>query len=99
MHSTEADHATPAWGLGTVDLAVLDADRALVRWWDGGGPRLGVLDAVSGETTPVDVEGCAFDSLQAVGDEVALRRGLVDRLPEVVRGPLSGGPARPRPVR
>ena len=29
-------------------------------------------------------------SLQAVDDEVALRRGLADRLPEVVRGPLSG---------
>ena len=90
LHTPEADHTTPAWGLGTVDLAVLDADRALVRWWEDGSPRLGVLDARSGETEPVDLEGCAFDGLQAVGDEVALRRGLVDRLPEVVRGSLSG---------
>ena len=90
VHTPEADHASPAWGLGTVDLAVLDADRALVRWWDDGGPRLGVLDARTGKTARLDVEGCAFDGLQSVGDEVALRRGLVDRLPEVVRGPLSG---------
>ena len=43
---------TPQWGLGTVDLAVLDADRALVRWWDDGDPRLGVLDARTGEIEP-----------------------------------------------
>lgn len=88
VHSPEADHASPPWGLGAVDLAVLDADRALVRWWDADGARLGVLDARTGETAPLVTEGVSFDSLHATGGEVAFRRGLTDRLPEVVRGPL-----------
>ena len=41
----------------------------------------------------LDVEGVTFDQLQAVDGELALRRGLPDRLPEVVRGPV-GGPVR-----
>ena len=90
VHSPEADHASPPWGLGAVDLAVLDGDRVLVRCWGDRGPLLGVLDARTGVTTPVDVEGVSFDSLHAVGADVAFRRGLTDRLPEVVRGPLGG---------
>ena len=90
VHSPEADHASPPWGLGAVDLAVLDGDRVLVRSWGDRGPLLGVLDARTGVTTPVDVEGVSFDSLHAVGADVAFRRGLTDRLPEVVRGRLGG---------
>ena len=93
LHHDRADHAAPQWVLGAVDLAVLDADRALVRWWDTAVARLGVLDARTGVVEPLDVEGVTFDQLQAVDGEVALRRGLPDRLPEVVRGPL-GGPLR-----
>ena len=76
-----------------VDLAVLDADRALVRWWDDATAALGVLDARTGEVEPLTVEGVAFDQLQSVDGELALRRGLADRLPEVVRGPLGRGAA------
>ncbi len=90
LHHDRADHAAPQWVLGAVDLAVLDADRALVRWWDTAVARLGVLDASTGVVEPLDVEGVTFDQLQAVDGEVALRRGLPDRLPEVVRGPLGG---------
>jgi dipeptidyl aminopeptidase/acylaminoacyl peptidase len=90
VHAPRADHASPPWGLGAVDVAVLDAERALVRWWGEGGPEVGVLDARTGTTTPLHVEGVAFDSLQAVGGDIALRRSLLDRLPEVVRGPLGG---------
>jgi len=90
VHSVAADHASPAWTLGVVDLAVLDTDRALVRWWGDAGPALGVLDARTGATTPLEVDGVSFDGLQAAGGEVAFRRGLLDRLPEVVRGPLGG---------
>ncbi len=92
LHETRADHAAPQWTLGMVDLAVLDADRALVRWWDGVGAVLGLLDARTGAVEPLQVEGVAFDQLQAVKGELALRRGLADRLPEVVRGPVGGLP-------
>jgi dipeptidyl aminopeptidase/acylaminoacyl peptidase len=61
-----------------------------VRWWGDGGARLGVLAARTGTTTALDVDGVAFDSLQATGGEGAFRRGLTERLPEVVRGPLDG---------
>ena len=92
VHDARADHAAAQWSLGMVDLAVLDADRALVRWWDGATALLGVLDARTGTVEPLDVEGVAFDQLQAVDGELALRRGLTDRLPEVVRGPVGEEP-------
>jgi dipeptidyl aminopeptidase/acylaminoacyl peptidase len=90
LHEARADHAGPQWTLGMVDLAVLDADRALVRWWDDATALLGVLDARTGSVERLDVEGVAFDQLQSVDGQLALRRGLVDRLPEVVRGPVGG---------
>lgn len=86
----EADHMTPQWTLGLADLAVLDADRALVRWWEDDRQRVGVLDARTGATTPVDVEGVTFDHLHVVDGELLARRGLADRRSEVVRGPLDG---------
>ena len=92
LHEARADHAAPQWMLGLSDLALLDADRALVRWWTGATARLGVLDARTGVVEPLDLEGVAFDQLQALDGELALRRGLADRLPEVVRGPLGGEP-------
>jgi dipeptidyl aminopeptidase/acylaminoacyl peptidase len=52
--------------------------------------RLGVLDAATGAVEPLDVEGVAFDQIAAVGGELALRRGLADRLAEIVRGPVGG---------
>ena len=90
VHQACADHASAQWALGMVDLAVLDADRALVRWFEGAGAVLGLLDARTGEVETLPVEGVAFDQLQVVGGELALRRGLPDRLPEVVRGPVGG---------
>ena len=88
LHRARADHAAAQWALGMVDLAVLDADRAVVRWWEGATAELGLLDARTGQVEPLPLEGVAFDQLQAVDGELALRRGLADRLPEVVRGPL-----------
>ncbi len=92
LHDARADHAAAQWALGMVDLAVLDADRAVVRWWEGAGAALGLLDARTGQVEPLPVEGVAFDQLQAADGELALRRGLTDRLPEVVRGPLGQAP-------
>ena len=91
LHEARADHAAPQWTLGMVDLAVLDADQALVRWWEGSSAVLGLLDARTGTVEPLPMEGVAFDQLQAAdGGELALRRGLADRLPEVVRGTVGG---------
>lgn len=90
LQDARADHAAPQWTLGQVDYALLDADRALVRWWEGPVARLGLLDAGSGDVEPLDVEGVAFDQIAVVEGELALRRGLADRLPEVVRGPVGG---------
>jgi dipeptidyl aminopeptidase/acylaminoacyl peptidase len=90
VHDARADHAGPQWVLGTVDVAVVDADTALVRWWEEDTSRLGLLDARTGTTTPLPLEGVAFADLHVAGGDLALRRGLRDRLPEVVRGPLHG---------
>ncbi|PKW25452.1 S9 family peptidase [Phycicoccus duodecadis] len=91
VHDVEADHATPPWVLGVHDLAVLDADHALVHWWEGPGQGLGVLDATTGDVAISSDGGAFHDSLVAAGDgEVALRRGHVDALPAVVRGPAAG---------
>lgn len=90
LHPAGADHAEPQWSLGMVDLAVLGADHALVRWWSADRALLGVLDAASGTVQRLDVEGVAFSHLHSVDGELALRRGLAERLPEVVRGPLAG---------
>jgi dipeptidyl aminopeptidase/acylaminoacyl peptidase len=92
LHETHADHAAAQWVLGLRDLALLDADRALVRWWTGASAHVGVLDARTGEVEPLGLEGVAFDQLQAVDGELALRRGLADRPAEVVRGPVGGEP-------
>ena len=48
LHDARADHAAAQWTLGMVDLAVLDTDRVVVRWWDGATAVLGVLDARTG---------------------------------------------------
>ncbi len=90
VHHAEADHATPPWALGFVDLAVVDADHALVRWWEADTARLGMLDARTGVTSVLDVEGVTFDHLHVSEGDLVLRRGLADRLSEVVRGPLGG---------
>jgi dipeptidyl aminopeptidase/acylaminoacyl peptidase len=92
LHEPRADHAAAQWTLGMADLAVLDTDRVVVRWWDGATAVLGVLDARTGRVERLEIEGVAFDQLQAVDGEVALRRGLTDRLPEVVRGPVGEPP-------
>ncbi|MGG5258771.1 prolyl oligopeptidase family serine peptidase [Phycicoccus avicenniae] len=93
VHDTEADHAQPQWSLGMHDLTVLDADRALVRWFEVGGQGVGVLTASTGEVTPVAGAGSFHDHFGTAGDEVAFKRGRTDGLPQVVRGP-AGGPFR-----
>jgi dipeptidyl aminopeptidase/acylaminoacyl peptidase len=93
LQEVEADHANPQWVLGMRDYAVLDADRALVRWWTDEGHRIGVLDARSGDVAESPGEGTFYDDLVAAGDEVAFQRGGPDRGTEVVRGPV-GGPFR-----
>jgi dipeptidyl aminopeptidase/acylaminoacyl peptidase len=90
LHDAEADFARAAFTLGLEDLAVLDADHAAVRWWEGTGTRLGVLDAATGRVQPVDGGGSVFEDIVATGGEVTGKRGGPDRLPEVVRGPALG---------
>ncbi|MBR7742402.1 S9 family peptidase [Phycicoccus sp. BSK3Z-2] len=90
VHDAEADHAAPQWSLGMHDYAVLDADRALVRWWTAEGQDLGVLDARTGAVEVLPDPGASHDHLVAADGTVAMKRGRVDALPEVVRGPLPG---------
>jgi dipeptidyl aminopeptidase/acylaminoacyl peptidase len=91
VHEHEADFAQPQWVLGMVDYALLPEGRVLMRRWVGAGSRLGVLDPRDGRLVDVDDEGVMFEHLVSASDgEVAFRRGLADRLPEVVRGPLTG---------
>lgn len=90
VHEHEADFAQPQWVLGMVDYALLPEGRVLMRRWVGAGSRLGVLDPRDGRLVDVDDEGVMFEHLVSASDgEVAFRRGLADRLPEVVRGPLT----------
>ena len=90
VHEAEADHASPQWVLGMHDFAVLDGDRALVRWWGEDAHGLGVVDARTGSSATVDGGGTVFTQLVAADGEVALLRGSAGRLPEVVRGPADG---------
>lgn len=95
VHAHEADLAQPPWVLGMIDFAVLPGDRVLTRHVEGEFGRLSVLDATTGQWERLADDGVVFEHLQAVvGDDgevdIAYRRGLADRLPEIVRGPLSG---------
>ncbi len=93
VHAAEADHVQPQWTLGMHDYAVLDDGRALVRWWEPGGQGLGILDATTGTVVASAGGGAFHDHLVAAQDEVVMKRGRADGLPEVVRGP-AGGPFR-----
>lgn len=90
VHELAADIAAPQWTLGQVEFALRPDRSVLVRWYAGETARLGVLDPESGELTEVSDEGVMFDHLHALGSEVAYRRMLADRPPEVVRGPAHG---------
>ena len=106
VHPVDADLAQPQWVLGMVDYALLPDGRVLTRRWVDEYSRLAVLDPARDTLTDLDDEGVMFDHLVAIGSEVAFRRGLADRLPEVVRGPLDGdrtivassAPERPDPA-
>lgn len=89
-HALAADVAMPQWMLGQVEYALRPDGTALIRWYAGETARLGLLDPGSGEVSEVEDEGTMFDHLQSLGTEVAYRRLLADRLPEVVRGPVDG---------
>jgi dipeptidyl aminopeptidase/acylaminoacyl peptidase len=88
VHSLEADIAAPQWLLGFVDYALREDGTVLIRWWSGETARLGLLDPSDGTLCDLEDEGTMFDHLQAVGPDIAVRRLLPDRLPEVVRGPV-----------
>lgn len=90
VFSSETDFGSPPWVLGIVDYALRPDGTILTRRWAGAGARLGLLDPQSGSLADLDDEGTMFDHLQSAGDEIAYRRGLADRLPEVVRGPVDG---------
>jgi dipeptidyl aminopeptidase/acylaminoacyl peptidase len=90
VHTLPADIAQPQWVLGMVDYALRDDGSVLLRHWVGETARLGVLDAATGVLAEVDDEGTMFDHLQSTGAEIAFRRLLPHRPPEVVRGSLDG---------
>lgn len=87
---SEEDFGSPQWVLGIVDYALRPDGTVLTRRWVGASARLGLLNPAAGTLTDIEDEGTMFDSLQAAGGEIAYRRGLPDRLPEVVRGPVDG---------
>ena len=91
VHALAADIAQPQWVLGMVDFALRPDGTVLVRHWQGETARLGVLDPATGVLSDVEDEGTMFEHLQSLGSEVAYRRLLPDRLPEVVRGSLDSG--------
>lgn len=92
VHAADADFAMPQWMLGQSEYALRDDDTALVRWYADGAGVLGLLDLRSGDLAELPVEGTMFDLLRADGEQVAYRRLLADRLPEIVRGPARGEP-------
>lgn len=86
----QSDLASPQWVLGMRDIAFLADGRALIRAPRGVEGALVLLDGDSGAMTPVPVEANQSEGLVAWGEEFALKRGLPDRLPEIVRGRLGG---------
>ena len=89
-HELAADIAAPQWTLGQVEYALRPDDTVLMRWYAGETARIGILDPESGEMREILDEGTMFDHLHARGFEVAYRRLLADRPPEIVRGPADG---------
>lgn len=93
IHDHRADFVGPQWVLGEIDFAVLDQDRALVRWWQDGTARLGVLDARTGQIEGIDSAGVQFEDLQAAGPgQVAYLVATPTGMPEVARGQLGESP-------
>lgn len=90
VHAQETDFAQPQWVLGMVDYALLTDGRILTRRWVEEASHLGLLDPETGMLEDVPDDGVMFEHLVSAGADVAYRRGLADRLPEVVRGPVSG---------
>lgn len=80
-----ADLATPQWVLGMRDLAFLADGRLVLRSPDPHGGALTLLDPDTGELSVIDLEASHTELITTDGDEIALKRGLVDRLPEVIR--------------
>ena len=92
VHEFAADCADPQWLLSFVDFTPLDSDRALFRWFEDALPRLGVLDAHTGEHTRLEVEGASMSHVQVADGDLLLRLGHEDRAAQIVRGPLHGLP-------
>lgn len=76
----EADLASPQWMLGMRDIAFIGDGRAVIR---DGAHGLTLVDD-TGALTPLGVPSTHTETICATGDRVALKRGLADRLPEVV---------------
>jgi dipeptidyl aminopeptidase/acylaminoacyl peptidase len=90
LHTLTADIAQPQWVLGMVDYALRPDGSVLIRHWVDERATLGLLDPETGTLTAVADEGTGFEHLQAEGADIAYRRLLADRPPEVVRGPADG---------
>ncbi|GAB3624914.1 S9 family peptidase [Mariniluteicoccus endophyticus] len=88
LHDSPFDHADPAWTLGGGGYAVLDDERVLVRWIDGGVDRLGIL--AGGRTTPVPTDACTVHGLTCDGDRIAAVLGYADAPPALVTWALDG---------
>lgn len=90
VFASEGDFGMPPWTLGFVDYALLDDGRVLTRRHVGETARLALLDPGTGGLTDIADEGTMFEHLQCDGSQIACRRLLADRDPEVVRGPAEG---------
>lgn len=90
VHQAMADHVSPQWSLGMVDYALLDDDRALVRWWADERAQLGVLDATTGAIARLETAAVQADHLHVVDGDLVARVGFTDRAPSPVRGPVGG---------
>lgn len=80
-----ADLATPQWVLGMRDLAFLADGRLVLRNPDPSTGALALLDPADRTLTPVPIEASHTELISTDGDEIALKRGLGDSLPEILR--------------
>lgn len=80
-----ADLAAPQWVLGMRDLAFLADGRLVLRNPDPAGGALALFDPSIDTLTPLPIEASHTELINAAGDEITCKRGLPDRLPEIVR--------------
>jgi len=91
LREMEAEFGVPQWVFGMTTYAPVGVDRLVCAYGEGGGSNLAVLDAATGEMTPLATSATSIEGVRASGDSVAFRGGSATAATAIVRHDLSTG--------